>query len=131
MTLCQASSESSLPEFLADPRQSLPCEPPTSIDSPLPGRHGGKVPEASSQPIIWPLIAPFSWHEYMGHVRCEPTSELPEILMARVGLTDSGGVGPGWTSDASDVLAARESAAAEARGAGPERGQPVKPRASP
>jgi len=34
---------------------------------------------------------------------------LPEILVARVEWTDSGGFGPEWTSDVSDVLARRVS----------------------
>jgi hypothetical protein len=81
--------------------------PPTSIDSPLSCRHGGSVPEASSQLIIWPLIAAFSWHEYMRRARHASTSELPEILVARVKMTDSAGFGPERASGVSDVLARR------------------------
>jgi hypothetical protein len=82
LALCQTGSETSLPEFLADRRQGVASAPPTSIDSPLSCRHGGSVPEASSQLIIWPLIAAFSWHEYMRRARHASTSELPEILVA-------------------------------------------------
>jgi hypothetical protein len=59
LALCQTGSETSLPEFLADRRQGVASAPPTSIDSPLPCRHGASVPDASSHLIIWPLIAPF------------------------------------------------------------------------
>ncbi|HLQ48965.1 MAG TPA: hypothetical protein VK233_08320, partial [Candidatus Dormibacteraeota bacterium] len=78
----------SFPELLADLRKSLPCAPPASIDPPLARCHNVSVPDGSSPPIIWPLIARFSWHEYMRRARPASTSELPEILVARVKSTD-------------------------------------------